>query len=209
MVDRLSWSEAMVACEFCKLKNKLMTFKNEQLLFFSEVMNSSRTSWTFYNAVCCEHFTWQTFTYVTWAERYYTAIWTATKRLQSIECKCKIFSQYRKKWFSHFYPECTRSQQDLMLTQVNKLTCMHHWLSWHSEPTKCFVVLTLYTPLPAVFLATQNGSMVSRFLSTVRFMFGYARYCIRSTTISLLNTLSLQKRMTQTTGCSSLKDMDG
>ena len=69
---------------------------------------------------------------------------TATKQLQSIECKCKIFSQYCKKWFSHFYPECTRSQQDLTLTQVNKLTCTHHRLRWHSEPTKCFVVLTLH-----------------------------------------------------------------
>ena len=37
--------------------------------------------------------------------------------------------------------------------------------------------LSAYT---AVFLATQNGGVVSRFPSTVRFTFGYVRYCIRS-----------------------------
>ena len=34
--------------------------------------------------------------------------------------------------------------------------------------------------LRSVFLATQNGSVVSGILSTVRFTFGYVRYCIRS-----------------------------
>ena len=37
--------------------------------------------------------------------------------------------------------------------------------------------LSAYT---AVFFATQNGGVVSGFPSTVRFTFGYMRYCIRS-----------------------------
>ena len=51
------------------------------------------------------------------------------KRLQSMERKyrgavCELLSHERKNL--HFYPECARSQQDLTLSEVNKLTCMHH-----------------------------------------------------------------------------------
>ena len=43
------------------------------------------------------------------------------------------------------------------------------------------------TPLTTVFLATQNGGVVSRFLSIFHFMFGYTRYRIRSTTDLLIS----------------------
>ena len=43
-----------------------------------------------------------------------------------------------------FYLECTRSQQDLMLTEANKLTCRR------SELENCFAVLTLHRSNPEV-----------------------------------------------------------
>ena len=47
-----------------------------------------------------------------------------------MECKyreavCELICHQHKKWFCHFYSECTRSQQDLTLTEANKHTCMH------------------------------------------------------------------------------------
>ena len=46
--------------------------------------------------------------------------------------------------------------------------------------------LSAYT---AVFFATQNGGIVSEFPSTVRFMFGYVRYCIRSIQVFLASSV--------------------
>ena len=63
---------------------------------------------------------------------------------------------------SHFHPECTRSQQNLILTEA--VTCC------------------TYAPQTAVFLVTQNGSIVSGFPSSAHFRFGYVRYCISSNT---------------------------
>ena len=53
---------------------------------------------------------------------------------------------------------------------------MYHW---RSELTKCFAVL--HPPLTTVFLSTQNGGVVSGFLSTVQLTFSYVRYCKWST----------------------------
>ena len=84
---------------------------------------------------------------------------------------CELLSHQRNKL--HLHSECTRSQQGLMLTKVNKLTCMPRW---HSELAKCFAVLVLRV----IFLATWNGGVVSGFPSTVCFTLGYVWYCIRS-----------------------------
>ena len=49
----------------------------------------------------------------------------------------------------HLHQECTRCQQDLTLTEANKLTCMPHW---RSELTKCVTVLKLHRPQSSLLL---------------------------------------------------------
>ena len=51
----------------------------------------------------------------------------------------------------HIHPECTRSQQDLTLTGVNKL-------QWARKALCC-----TYASLKVIFLATQNGGVVAKF----------------------------------------------
>ena len=68
----------------------------------------------------------------------------------------------------HFHTECTMSQRDWKLTEVNKLTCMPHW---PSELANSFAVLRLHWQRS--FLPVRIGGVVSKFPSTVHFMFGY------------------------------------
>ena len=54
-----------------------------------------------------------------------------------------------------FPPRMTRSQQDLKLTETNKLTCMH------SELAKGFAVLTLHRPQSSLQLKWWRSIQVS------------------------------------------------
>ena len=95
--------------------------------------------------------------------RYYAAI-LSEYGLWSVSTGEQFESSFLQEVILHFDSECISSQQNLKLTEVSKLICICHSLHLHSIDSKF-----------------QNGTqnVVSR-LSTAGFMFGYARYCIRS-----------------------------
>ena len=110
--------------------------------------------------ILCRHFEWQK--------------WPRSMELKYSRAVCELLSHQHGKWF-YIYTSCTKSQQDLTLTEAKKLTCIP---CWRIELANCFAVLK--APYTAVFLVTQNGAIVSWFLPTFRFTFGYMWYCIRS-----------------------------
>ena len=70
-----------------------------------------------------------------------------------------------------FFLKCTRSQQDLMLTEANKLTCRPRW---RSELTNCFAVLTLHRPWSPCHSKSRHNIR-----NSIHYLF-YVWYCIRS-----------------------------
>ena len=63
----------------------------------------------------------------------------------------------------HFYPEYTRSQQDLQFVEANKLLFMPHWrcelANCPLAPRVCYeLLLALNTPLSVITLATQMAA---------------------------------------------------
>ena len=56
------------------------------------------------------------------------------------------------------HPECIMSQQDLTLTEANKLTCTP---CWHCELAKCFAVLKRHIPWSSLPLKWQCSIRIS------------------------------------------------
>ena len=84
--------------------------------------NQMWNEWWIEMWILCRHFEWQKWPWL-WSLN------TASSLLTSAG--------------SDLQPECTRSQQELILTKANKLTCMPRW---HSELANCFAVLKLHRP---------------------------------------------------------------
>ena len=81
--------------------------------------------------------------------RYYTAILSGKndRGLWSASTVEQFASSFLTNAGSNFtlHPECTRSQQNLMLTKANKLTCK---LCWRSKLAKCFTIHSVDCGLP-------------------------------------------------------------
>ena len=82
----------------------------------------------------------------------------------------------------HLHPECTRSQQDLTLTEANKLTSLVNAVSLQSA-------LLYFSSIDHGLVCHSKWRRSIQILSTFCFTFGYVMYCIRSTPFVLYDVI--------------------
>ena len=99
------------------------------------------------------------------------AKWPQSVKHKHGRAVCELFLMNARSYFT-FLPECTRSQQDLKLTEVNRLTSKCHWTS---ELTKFLPVITL----DCDFSCHSKWWHPIQFLSTAHFTFGYISALLR------------------------------